>query len=214
MKRSRSINLARMRKPREAQVKPLILAIAATVSLAACGGDSNQEAAQIYRDVDHCIRDNPGQEEACQVAHDQALNTALESGPKYGSMKDCESEFGANQCVDHRSTGGGNWFVPLMAGFLLSDLLDGRRHRSAPLYTSYNSGSGFYNRWTTVDGYNYGHRRYGKVKVHKDTFASKPAVTRTISRGGFGSTVAAKSKWSGGKSSSRSGRSSSRGWGG
>jgi uncharacterized protein YgiB involved in biofilm formation len=202
-----------MRKPRPAQVKPLILAIAATVGLSACGGDDYQEAAQIYRDVDHCIRDNPGQEDACRVAYDEAQKIAFESGPKYSSAKDCEAEFGANQCVDHRGVGGTNWFVPLMAGFLLSDILDGRRYRSAPLYTSYSSGSGFYNRWTTVDGYSYGQRRYGKVKVDKNTFASKPAVTRTISRGGFGSTVAAKSKWSSGKSS-RSGRSSSRGWGG
>ncbi|MGL6117921.1 DUF1190 domain-containing protein, partial [Plesiomonas sp.] len=47
---------------------------------------------------------------------------------------------------------------------------------------------------------------------------SKPATTRTISRGGFGSTVEAKSNW-GSKESSRSyssgkSSSSSRSWGG
>jgi len=50
-----------------------------------------------------------------------------------------------------------------------------------------------------------------KANVSKKAFEPKPAVKRTISRGGFGSKVAAKSNW--GKSSGW-GKSGGRSWGG
>ncbi|AJQ92073.1 DUF1190 domain-containing protein [Gynuella sunshinyii] len=202
MKRTRAINLDRMRKSRSSHaVKPLALAIA-TTTLVAC---SSKEEAIVYRDVNQCIEQNPSNEAACQAAYQEALQKAQDSGPKYNTRSDCEVDFGANNCTPYNASGH-SWFMPAMAGFMLANLLDRNNYRSAPLYTSYSYGSPAYGRWTTVDGNVYGSSRsYGSVRVDNDAFKSKPKVTRTISRGGFGSTVSAKSSWGGSsKSSSRS----------
>ena len=88
---------------------------------------------------------------------------------------------------------------------MLGQMLDGRRY-SSPVYTGYGN---LYGGYYGADGKRYGdysrNSRVSNVKVDPDAFKSKPRVTRTISRGGFGSKAAAKSSWGG----SRSG-----GWGG
>ncbi len=200
MKRSKSINIARMRKT----ASPIAVSVAAT-TLVACG--SSKEEAEVFAGVEQCINANPDMVSECQAAYEKALAKSAESGPKYRSMYDCSAEFGNSNCVPY-SHNGNNWFMPAMAGFMFAQALDNNRHyyRSSPVYTSYSSHSPYYGRWTTVDGNYYGRARYGKVKVSKDAFKPAPKVTRTISRGGFGSKVSAKSSWGG--SSSRGG------WGG
>lgn len=198
MKRSRSINLARMRKAPLNTAKPLALAITAA-SLASCGGSTKES--QVYSDVEHCSTENPGLEQQCEMAYLEALDVAADSGPKYRSEYDCEKDFGNHNCHAYQSTSNNNWFVPLMAGFMFAKLTDNHNYyRGAPLYTSYSPYSPYYNRWTTVDGWDYGHRRYGSIRTSKKAFEPKPKVTKTISRGGFGSKVAAKSSWGGSSS--------------
>ena len=204
MKRTKSINLNRMRKNAVGfQLKPLVVSVAA-FSLMACGGS---QKAQVYSDVRHCISQNPSLETECEAAYKTALNESARTGPKYRSERDCTSEFGQNNCVSSRAASGGNWFMPAMAGFMMARALDNNnRYHSSPLYTSHSYGSPMYGRWTTSDGRSYGSRRYGSINVGRDAFKAKPIVTRTMSRGGFGSTVAAKSRWSGSQSRG--------GWGG
>ncbi len=205
MKRTQSINLERMRKRRISpySFKPLALAVAA-ITLVACS--SNTREAKIYKNVAHCVDDNPELEQECEVAYQQALAQSARSGPKYSREAICFEEFGPNNCVPYAAPNGQNWFMPAVAGFMLAQALDRRSYVSSPLYTSYSPFSPLYGRWSTVDGNSYGKQRYGSIRVGEDAFKPKPAVTRTISRGGFGSTVAAKSSWGG--SSSRGG------WGG
>ncbi|TLU61501.1 DUF1190 domain-containing protein [Thalassotalea litorea] len=202
MKRSQSINLSRMRKVSTSKlVKPLAV-VAGVTTLTACGND--QEAI-VYKDLDHCIGSNPELEQQCETAYQNALKEAQQSGPKYPRKPLCEEEFGSGRCYQYSMNNGQSVFVPLMAGFLFSQYMD-NRYRSAPLYTSYSYHSPFYGYWSSVDGHKYGRARYGKTKVNKKAFDAKPKVTRTISRGGFGSKVAA--------SSSFRGSSSRGGWGG
>lgn len=223
MKRSKSINLERMRKCATRKIEPqgslpnsaplnyaqfipsplksLVLG-AAAFSLMGC---SDSQEAAIYASPEHCANENPSLAEECQTAYQQALAESANAGPKYRSMYDCAAEFGERNCVPYRSEGGSSWFMPAVAGFALGRALDGGRYYGSPLYTSSYYGSNFYGRWSTVDGRLY-KKRYGRMNMRADTFKPKPAVKRTISRGGFGSTVAAKSRWSG--SSSRGG------WGG
>ena len=203
MKRSRSINLARMRKSPIDVAKPLSVAVAAA-TLASCGGSTQRS--EVYMDADHCKQDNPGLEQQCEAAYLEALEVAADSGPKYGSEYQCEKDFGNHNCHSYTS-GSNNWFVPLMAGYMFAKVTDGMNYyRGAPLYTSYSPYSPYYNRWSTVDGWDYGYRRYGEIRTSKKAFDPKPKVTKTMSRGGFGSKVAAKSSWGGSKSSG--------GWGG
>nr|WP_300308168.1 DUF1190 domain-containing protein [Halomonas sp.] len=205
MKRTASINLARMRK---APVpKRLAMAVAmATAAIATAGCSNNEREAKVYLNAEDCTQVNPGMEAECKAAYQSALQEAASSGPKYDQRIDCESDFGPNQCVAYQPEGATHsWFMPAMAGFLLAKALDRNRYQSTALYTSGYYGSPIYGKWSTVDGYSF--RRGGRTfTVDDSAFKPKPAVTRTISRGGFGSKVSAKSSFGGSRSRS--------GWGG
>jgi uncharacterized protein YgiB involved in biofilm formation len=195
-KRSQQINLARMRK--SFSVKPLALGIAA-IFLAACGEE--KQDATIYTNADDCSTANPGMQEQCQTAFANAVAEAERTGPKYDSVNACETDFGANQCHYVRSDSG-SFFMPFMAGYMLSNLLSPRGYYSQPMFTSYSPYSPYRNRWVGTDGYDFGDNRQRNVRVNQDAFKPKPTVSKTMSRGGFGSSVRAKSSW--GKSSSKS----------
>jgi len=207
MKRSKQVVLASMRKNwRTFSVTPITVAFAGAV-LSGCSDNSSD--ASIYQGLDDCIDDNPNYSSECQAAYQNALEEAERTAPKYQTQNDCVSEFGANACVQSSSN---NWFMPAMAGFMFGRMMDNNRgYYSQPMFRSYYPGSIFYDRWTTADGYDYGKSSYkkSKVRVSKDQMKPKPTVNRTISRGGFGSTVSAKSSWSSSKSSS-----GSKSWGG
>lgn len=200
-KRTKHIDLSRMRKA--FAVKPLTLGIA-SVLLSACADDRQQ--AQIYTSVDDCNNDYPDARDQCQAAYQQAVEEAARTSPKFSTVNDCEHEFGTNQCrqVTNES---GSFFMPFMAGYMVSQLLSPRSYYSQPLFTSYSPYSSFRSRWVSADGHVFnGDVRKRSYKVSPSQFKPKPTVTRTISRGGFGSSVRAKSSWG---SSSRSS-----GWGG
>jgi len=206
MKRSKNINLERMRKTKPLKFKPIAAAVA-TALLVSCG--NNTREAQIYTSVEDCKVKNPSLIQECEQAYQSALQESANSGPKYSSERNCEAEFGNHNCVPYRAPTGNNWFMPALAGFMFAQMLDRNRdyyyYNSSPVYTSYSRHSPFYGRWTTVDGNMYGSVSRRTVRVDNDAFKPKPKVTKTISRGGFGSKVAAKSSWGG---STRSG------WGG
>ncbi|MEW9798946.1 DUF1190 family protein [Alteromonas sp. CYL-A6] len=198
-KRSKSINLAHMRKA--FALKPLAVGVAG-VLLSACGGD--RQPATIYTSLDDCKNDYPDAPERCDAAYQRAVEEAQRTAPRFNSEYDCEYEFGPNQC-QYVQTNSGGVFMPFMAGFMVSQLLSPSRYYSQPLYTSFSPYSSFRSRWITADGYVFdGDIRKRNYRVSPDRFKPKPTVTRTMSRGGFGSSVRAKSSWG----SSRSG------WGG
>ncbi len=197
-KRSQLINLARMRKyfaPR-----PIALSVAA-IMLTACG---DQQEATIYTNEADCADANPGHEAECKAAFEQAVADAERTAPKYNSMSDCEYEFGYDRCraVNNSS---GSFFMPFMAGYMLSNLLSPGPYYSQPMFTSYSRYSPYRNQWITTDGRSYGNLSNRHYRVDKDVFKPKPTVNRTMKRGGFGSSVRAKSSW---------GSSSRGGWGG
>lgn len=200
-KRSKGINLTRMRK--HFALKPLALGIA-SVFLAACG--EQKQDAIIYTSLDDCKNDYPDAVDRCEAAYQTALNEAARTSPRFNSEYDCEYEFGPNQCREVNS-GSGSVFMPFMAGFMVSQLLSPNRYYSQPMYTSFSPYSPYRSRWMSADGYVFnGDIRKRNYKVGANTFKPKPTVNRTIKRGGFGSSVRAKSTWG---SSSRKGS-----WGG
>ena len=198
-KRSKSINLTSMRK--SFSVKPLALGVAA-IFLSACG---DKQEATVFTSVSDCTNANPASAEQCKTAYDDALKEAERTGPKYNSQSDCESEFGSNQCTTVRSQSG-SFFMPFMAGYMLSNLMSPRGYYSQPMFTSYSRNSSYRNRWIGADGYDFGDNRRRTMRVSEKSLKPKPTVSKTMSRGGFGSSVRAKSSWG---SSSKKG-----GWGG
>ncbi|MEM9300771.1 MAG: DUF1190 domain-containing protein [Pseudomonadota bacterium] len=208
MKRTKSINLDRMRKrvPGAPTLRPVAVAVA-IACLAGC--DNNPpRAGHVFRDVAECETTYPDKAVECQNAYTKALRNAASSGPKYSSIEDCVAEFGENNCVPYNS-GGNRWFMPAVAGFLFGQLVRNGPYMSSPFYTSYVRTSPMYGSFVYTDGSRYGSRTYGPTYYNRNSFDTKPQVTRTISRGGFGSTVTAKAQQAR-TASSRSSYSSSR----
>jgi uncharacterized protein YgiB involved in biofilm formation len=192
-----------MRKaPRSFAFKPMAIAVAA-VTLVGCSDDTQET--QIYRSAADCISNNPDQVEQCEVAYKEAVDEAIKSGPKYSTLEACVNDFGPASCNSYPVQNNQSIFMPFIAGYMFSSLLNGG-HRSAPLYTSYSRRSPAFGKWSSTDGVLYGSSNSNKIRVNDKAFKPKPAVRRTMSRGGFGSTIAAKSRFTG-----KSSRSS---WGG
>ncbi|NMH59029.1 DUF1190 domain-containing protein [Alteromonas ponticola] len=199
LKRSQFINLSRMRK--HFALKPLAVAVTGLI-VSGCG---NRQEGQIFTSVDDCKRDFPDATQQCEMAYQHAVQEAARTSPRYNSEYDCEYEFGPNQC-QRVERDGGSFFMPFMAGFMVSQLMS-PRYYSQPIYTSFSRHSPFRSRWITADGYVFdGGLNKRKYRVSPDVYKPKPTVNRTMNRGGFGSSVRAKSSWG---SSSRKG-----GWGG
>ena len=205
MKKTKQVSLQRMRKSWRPFAQNSLSVAVVSAMLAGCG---DTEDATIYQGVDDCSGDNPDFAEQCKAAYEYALEEAGRTGPKYNTENECSQEFGANACVQAPRS---NWFMPAMTGFMFARMMTNNRpYYSQPMYSSRYSGSIFHDRWVSSDGQDYGSSRYKKstVKVGRDQMKPKPTATKTMSRGGFGSTVSAKSSWGSSKSSS------SKSWGG
>jgi len=205
VKRTQFINLDLMRKIKpKFLLRPISLGVTAAL-LSACG--NNQEV-KIVSSVDECVSTTSLGLEQCEIAYKNALAEAEKTGPKYKSINACESEFGSGQCVQSQNQ---SIFMPLMAGFMINELLFNRNRNSYggyynPVYRYNRPYSPYHNTMMMADGTSLG--KYGKssYNVSKSATKQKPMVSRTVSRGGFGSVASAKSNWGGG--------SKSKGWGG
>ncbi|MBY5926143.1 MULTISPECIES: DUF1190 domain-containing protein [unclassified Halomonas] len=160
-------------------------------------GCSGSRESAFYQDVASCIKHNPAHAAQCSSAYEDALDEVSRSGPRYRQMADCTAEFGVNQCIASDSTP--PYYMPKVGGFLLQDPDDDDHynsyyHPSTAVLVSHSTTSPLYGRYTTVDGSDLGRPSGGRFSTPKSVFSSKPAVTRTISRGGFGSSVVAKSR--------------------
>lgn len=198
MKRTSFIDLSLWKKQRSVPVlKPLVIAMAAV--LAACG--QKKEEVTYVTSVDDCNSSTSLSLAECEVAYKKALEEAARTGPKYKHRYECETEFGDNQC---RYTGG--FFTPLMTGFLVSSLVHQAAGTYNPVYYYSNPYSNHYDRLILSDGTYVGRKGSRKYNLPSGTASKKmPTVTKTVSRGGFGSVASAKSSW---------GTSRSGGWGG
>ncbi|MFD1216445.1 MULTISPECIES: DUF1190 domain-containing protein [Microbulbifer] len=196
-KRTRSINLDHMRKKtaRNLVLRPIALGV-----VAALMGCSSKEEVKVVASVTECVDQTELDQEQCEAAYQQALREAERTGPKYDSRQLCEAEFGS--CRDS-----GSFWMPLMTGFMVGQMLDGRdrHHYYNPVYRYSNPYSRHYDRLMTADGGVVGRSGRASYTVPKSATKPKPAVSRTVSRGGFGAVASAKSSWGGGRSG---------GWGG
>ena len=201
-KRSKSIHLHQLRKA--FALKPLAVGVAG-IMLTACGG--SREQSNIYVSPEDCQQDNPEATGQCLAAYESALEEHNRTAPKFDTQNDCEYEFGNDRC-QYVQTSSGSFFMPFMAGYMVSQLLQPRPYYSQPLYTSFSPYSPFRSRWVTSNGYVFdGDIRKRSYNAPSSVFEKKPTVNRTIKRGGFGSSMRAKSSW--GSSGSKS-----KGWGG
>ena len=131
--------------------------------------------------------------EDCETAINAAETLHVEAAPRYDSLAVCEEQHGADACSSEAATpqgGSGSIFMPLLAGYLIGNMMSGRAGMSAgqPLYKT--SGGQYTNaaRSSTFSS------NSGAAKLNTSQF-TRPAATvgktpmtraTASSRGGFG----------------------------
>ncbi|ELC0800971.1 DUF1190 domain-containing protein [Klebsiella pneumoniae] len=237
MKRTKNINHSSFRKSWSARhLTPVALAVTAVFMLAGC--EKSDETVSLYQNADDCSAANPGKAAECTTAYTNAVKEAERTAPKYATREDCVAEFGEGQCQQTPAQAGvaefgegqcqqtpaqagvapenqaqaqssGSFWMPLMAGYMMGRLMGGGMAQQQPLFSSKNPASPAYGQYTDASGKSYGAAQPGRtMNVPKTAMAPKPATTTTVTRGGFGESVAKQSTMqrsaAGSTSSSRS----------
>ncbi|MEC5319934.1 DUF1190 family protein [Brenneria populi subsp. brevivirga] len=218
MKRTKNINQETFRKGwRMYRLAPIALAVGSVFALAGC--EQADETVSLYQNADDCSRANPSMGEQCTTAYNNALKEAEKTAPKYATREDCVAEFGEAQCTQAPAPAqagtaaepqqSGSFWMPLMAGYMMGRMMGGGAgYAQQPLFTSKSPTSPANGQFVDASGKNYGNATTGRtINVPKTALAPKPATTTTITRGGFGETVAKQAtmqRSSAGSSTSRS----------
>ena len=164
--------------------------------LGACSQDEPVNKQGFYTSVEACERDGNTPETCQRASHTAEIAAEAPNAPRFKTKAECIAEFG-DLCAERQHESGGIW-MPLMAGFMLSQVLAPNRPAAyidaSPIYRSRNGqyvetyrnvGYGREPVWSTP-----GDARYRPVDI-----APNRAVTRQ--RSGFGSMSAARSGWGG-----------------
>jgi Predicted integral membrane protein len=206
MKRTNNIQHAAFRKNWGARhLTPVALAITAVFMLSGC--EKSDETVTLYQNADDCSSANPGKSAECTTAFNNAKKEAERTAPKYATREDCVAEFGEGQCQQTPAQAGvapenqaqaqssGSFWMPLMAGYMMGRMMSGGAgFQQQPVFTSKNPSSPAYGKYTDASGKNYGAAQPGRtMNVPKTAMAPKPATTNTVTRGGFGESVAKQS---------------------
>lgn len=184
MKRSKSIHLVAMGL--------------APFTLISCSQDPID--ALVYKDVAECSRDNRLSASQCRDEYQRAHYAHKNAAPKYDRKNGCEQDYGDNRCEPLR-TGGGNYFIPVMAGFMAPPSpqrrsgYSGRTVYTQPLYYQRDH----WGQYRTSDHYRIPGRS-GQVRAPAKTTRAPRIKTRSVSRGGFGSKASARGGWGSGRS--------------
>jgi uncharacterized protein YgiB involved in biofilm formation len=207
MKRTQHINQETFRKSwRSYRLAPVALAVSTVFMLAGC--EKTDETVSLYQNADDCSQANPSKSAECTTAYNTALQEAAKTAPKYATREDCVAEFGESQCTEAPAQAGmapsssettaaapqqsGSMWMPLMAGYMMGRMMGGGA--SQPLFTSKAPNSPANGKFVDATGKNFGPATTGRtMTVPRTAMAPKPAVTNTITRGGFGESVAKQS---------------------
>ncbi|MEH2920705.1 DUF1190 family protein [Samsonia erythrinae] len=218
MKRTKNINQDTFRKEwRTHRLAPVALAVSTVFFLAGC--EQTDETVSLYQNADDCAAANPSMSAQCTTAYNNALKEAEKTAPKFATKEDCVAEFGEAQCTQtpapaqagtaaEPQQSGMSW-MPLMAGYMMGRMMGGGAgFAQQPLFTSKSPTSPANGKFVDATGKNYGNATTGRtMNVPKTALAPKPATTTTITRGGFGETVAKQSSMQRSSASSSSSRS-------
>lgn len=192
-----------------------MLAGAASLTLAGCDDPGPQASfdpnrgeqveAFSYKTLEECKAANEVPDPQCDTAYAAAQKDDQKNAPRYEARASCEEVYGAGNCVPRGSENGGSFFTPLLAGFVIGQMLDGGGYRGTGMYRRDDGyGGGYY---STYGGRLNRDYSTGKSVISKTSIDPPDAIrnappkiqTRTsvVSRGGFG----------GGRSYASSGRS-------
>ncbi|MCE6958021.1 DUF1190 domain-containing protein [Cereibacter sphaeroides] len=174
---------------------------AAAFSLAGCREE--EVDAQAFPDLASCqaaarVGSSAFSEADCDTAFAEAQQIHVESAPRYDALEVCEAEHGEGACgSEQQVTGGGTGsiFMPLLAGYLIGNMLGRGMPMAQPLY---RSSDGRFTNATGATSYsgNSGRTQVGASQFERPpTTVGKPPMSKTTvtSRGGFGGSATGRS---------------------
>jgi uncharacterized protein YgiB involved in biofilm formation len=138
--------------------------------LTACQEDETE--VNNFSSVQECFASGAMNENDCQKSFDEATLAHESIAPRYESLKDCEAQYGEGKCgtaPNGTTQESGSWFMPFMAGYMVSNLLSGnnRSYQAAPAYVT-SSG-----KTITADGQEVRKDGNGKTKIASSVFNRK-----------------------------------------
>ena len=132
----------------------------------------------------------------CQAGYNAAFIEHQRTAPQFNSLKSCEEEWGGNHCMPTATnnfsaggvgsgTAGSGVFVPMLAGFVVSQALQQRYRDTGDIDIDYYGGYGGY-RGSPI----YRNRTGGTVTVDRSSGKSVSTPvnvnTRSVAHSGFG----------------------------
>lgn len=176
---------------------PIAILGAAAFTLAGCEEEKVDAAA--FPDLQSCLaatsENSIFSEADCKTAFAEAQSLHVEAAPRYDSLEVCEEQHGPDACsTEQAATQGGSSgiFMPLLAGYLIGNMMGGRSGMSAaqPLYKTSDG------RFTNAARTSSFSTNRGAAKLSTSQFTrpastvGKTPMTRATaaSRGGFGRT--------------------------
>jgi uncharacterized protein YgiB involved in biofilm formation len=141
-----------------------------TLSAAALAGCERAEEPKVYSSVADCRAEHPGQ--ACDDAWQASVGEHERTAPRYSRKEECEAQYGVGHCEDR----GGGIFMPLMAGFVLGQMMNNNNNYG------YGGGGYFGHPVFFTRGGGYSRPAFGQG----ESFFTRSGG---ISRGGFGATA-------------------------
>ena len=179
--------------------RTVALTILGAAAFTVAGCREEQVEAQAFPDMASCeaaaAKDGLFSVEECDKAFAEAEALHVESAPRYDSLQVCEEQHGEGNCGSEEqqvsSGGSGGIFMPLLAGYLIGNMLGragGGMAASQPMYR--NAQGGFTNATGTTNfGSNAGRATMGTQNFTRPAAtAGRAPMTRATagSRGGFG----------------------------
>jgi uncharacterized protein YgiB involved in biofilm formation len=162
----------------------LVLLGSAGVALAACdNGVTLPRDAQFYASANECAADHGVQ--PCEDAKAEADKAQVAEAPRFNQKQQCEQEYGVGNCeARQESSGGGSFFMPMMMGYMMGNMLGGRSF-SQPVYRGPDNTAVIPNGGRPVNVGRFDNLTGGSG----NRAAFRPAAqVAEVSRGGFGST--------------------------
>ncbi|MCZ4365998.1 DUF1190 domain-containing protein [Sulfitobacter dubius] len=177
--------------------KRVSIAIVGAAAFTLAGCEEEKVDAAAFPDLQSCLADASSggmyTQQQCETAFDAAQTLHVESAPRYDSLEVCEEQHGADACGSEQTAtqgGSGGIFMPLLAGYLIGNMMSNRAGMAAaqPLYKT--SDGRFTNaaRSSTYST-NRGAAKLGTSQFTRpSTTIGKTPMTRATaaSRGGFG----------------------------
>lgn len=131
----------------------------------------------------------------CNTAFAEAQQLQAETAPRYDSLEVCEAQHGVGSCGDEAqvtgTSGGGSIFMPLLAGYLIGNMMSRGATAAPAVQPLYKTSDG---RFTNATGSSTFQSNTGKGTLAASQFTKAPATigkapmtkATVASRGGFG----------------------------